>query len=700
MAQSSRYFRIDQDILLEFIYHDQGNPEPYRIEVDDNGSEVMFLDTVQGDPFSSRHLINELGSAVVNFDVTSVSGYLAVENFAARTLLLQNGKTYKFDLNALANPADFAISGSLGVYSFSAVTNIAEFTPNQNGTVEYSYPGLIGGKAIIDTRANPLFSSPDEATGNDINQTIGRYHAVNVPGDDKTKYALLGYDSTGNYEMHNFINNSAEWTGSRENDLLNYQTEATANINYIQYDTVRLHLRSGFSFSARGYEGFLFEVNTERNTRVKNFLTQLVYLNQSNYEFSNPKPFILGETLWSKYINVKIPSLIGQNQEFLDRFYGDGTVGSSDVNEFANYEISFKLLDKLETLNGYDFVYTGEENKFTVSREDEYSDFTVAVESATDGDYFKIFGEKDNSITGFESHILNRIRTSSDDIVVIYDVEIFEQVGTAFIKTSNNTFTQYEDFSTPMVFRPVISNGSTAVNFSIDVTMRIYNQTDNTQIVKKAALTVDNPAKYGKRLSSLKIDNPNILTEVYNVLPSLTSNKTISGFITDNLPRSVKYVPTFIERYNVIASSTRVDLKNISSGSGSGSGVGAGAEMFAEVEEVETSEFVNEGDLSITIPPFATYIKFVIAKKRGDDFELVNFENSELVILTFNDGKTKLKFNHVYNKEIDMGKGEVLFKINEQNASTIRGMQNRDFYISLDNGVDESMVTKGKFTLG
>lgn len=689
MAQSSRYFRIDQDILLEFIYHDQGNPEPYRIEVDDNGSEVMFLDTVQGDPFSSRHLINELGSAVVNFDVTEVSGYLAVENFAARTLLLQNGKTYKFDLNALANPADFAISGSLGVYSFSAVTNIAEFTPNQNGTVEYSYPGLIGGKAIIDSRANPLFSSPDEATGNDINQTIGRYHGVNVPGDDKTKYALLGYDSTGNYEMHNFINNSLEWAGSRENDLLNYQTDATQNINYIQYDTVRLHLRSGFSFAARGYEGFLFEVTTERNTGIKNFLTQLVYLNQSNYEFSNPKPFILGETLWSKYINIKIPSLIGQNQEFLDRFYGDGTLNSSDVNPLANYGIAFKLLDRLETINGYDFVYTGEENVFTVSREDEYADFTVAVENATDGDYFNIYGEKDNSISGFESNLLNRIQTSSDDIVVIYDIEVFEQVGTSFIKTSDTTFTQYEDFSTPIVFRPVIKNANVAVNFSIDVTMRIYNQTDNTQIVKKAALTVNHPAKYGKKLSALKIDNPNILTEVYNVLPSLTSNKTISGFITDNLPRTVKYVPTFIERHNVIASSAKVEL------TGDGNN-----EMLKEVEEFDTSEFVNEGDLSITIPPFSTYVKFVIAKKRGDDFELVSFENAELVILTFSDGKTKLKFNHVYNKDVDMGKGEVLFKINEQNANTIRGMQNRDFYISLDNGTDESMVTKGKFTLG
>ena len=119
--------------------------------------------------------------------------------------------------------------------------------------------------------------------------------------------------------------------------------------------------------------------------------------------------------------------------------------------------------------------------------------------------------------------------------------------------------------------------------------------------------------------------------------------------------------------------------------------------MIADVEDIETGEFVNEGDLTITIPPFATYIKFVIAKKRGDDFEYISFENTELVKLTFNDGKTKLKFNHVYNKDVDMGQGEVLFKINEQNANSIRGMKSNVFYISIDNGQDETMVTKGKF---
>lgn len=687
MAQSSRFFRIDEDVLLEFIYHDQSNNDAYKIEVDDNGSEVKFLDTEAGNPFAQRHLINELGSDVVNFDVTSTSGYLAVENFAARTLLLQNGKTYKFDLSALPDPSQFTISGTLGIYTYSAATQIGQYIPNQNGSVEYSYPGLIGGKIIVDTRANPLFSSPDENTGNDINQTLGRYHAIQVQGE-KTKYALLGYDSTGYYEMFNYINNRADWPGSNEADLINYQTEATQNINYILYDTVRLHLKSGFSFAARGYEGFLFEVAANRTSGIQNYLTQLAYLNTSNYEYSNPKPFILGETLWSKFIEVKVPSLVGQNEEFTDRFYGDGTIGSSDLDPSSNYGINFKLIDRLETVSGFDYFYTGEENAFTVSREDEYQDFTVVVEDADDGDYFRIYGEKDNSIGAFEGHILDRIRTSSDDIVVMFDVAVFEQIGTSEVKTNELTFTQYEDFNEPIIYRPVIKNANIAVNFSIDVIMRIYNQTDNTQIVKRASLTVNQAAKYGKKLAALKINSPNQLTEVYNILPNLSGNKVIKSLITDSVPRSVKYVPAFLERHNIVASTSTVTFDS-----------GNENIMTQEVNEVETSEFKNENDLSIKIPPFTCYFKFVIAKMKDGDLNFVSFENAERVILTFGQGENKLTFNHVSNKDIDMGEGEVLFKINEANANRIRGMQNTKFYISLDNGIDQTYITSGKFTL-
>ena len=685
MAQSSRYYYLDSDILLEFIYHDQGNPSKYQIEVDDNGSEVKFLDTVKGNTTQKRHLINELGSAVVNFDVTEVSGYLSVENFASRTLLLQNGKTYKFNLSQLTNASLFTISGSLGIYSYSDVTKIAQFTPTQNGLVDYSYEGLIGGKIIVDTRANPLFANPDENTGNDINQTIGRYHAVNTDNTN-TKYALLGYDSTGDYDMFNYVNNNVEWLGGNETDLLNNQTSATDNINFIKYDSIRLHLRSGYSFAARDYEGFLFEIATKRNSGVRNNLTQLVYLNTSNYEYANPKPFILGETLYSKFIDLKVPTLVDQNEEFNDLFYGDGTVGSSDLDPTSNYEMSFKLIDQLQTINGFDYFITGEENSFTISREDEFQDFTVVVEDATDGDYFKIYGEKDNSIGAFEAYILNQITTTSDDIIVMFDVDIFETIGSVDIKTFQTSYTQYEDFNTPIVFRPVIINSATASSFSIDITMRIWNQTDNTQIVKRASLTLSQAAKYGKKLNKLKINSPNQLTEVYNVLPELSSNKIIAGIFTDNLPKSIKYVPTFIERHNVIASKSRVvfDTSNENI-------------MTQNITEVDTSDFVNENKLVIDIPPFTSYYKFVIAKKKADDVEFVSFTNAENVIMTFGDGKQKLKFNHISNKDIDMGEGEVLFKISEANANTIRGMKNTKFYISVNNGVDENMIMSGKF---
>lgn len=687
MAQSSRYFYLDSDILLEFIYHDQGNPSNYQIEVDDNGSEVKFLDTVKGDASQQRHLINELGSAVVNFDVTSVSGYLAVENFAARTLLLQNGKTYKFNLSALPNPELFTIGGSLGIYSYSSTTQIGQFTPTQNGTVSYTYEGLKGGKVIIDTRANPLFASPDENTGNDINQTIGRYHAVQSDNTG-TKYALLGYDSTGDYDMFNYINNNVNWAGGNETDLLNYQTNATANINYIKYDSIRLHLRSGYSFSARGYEGFLFQIGAKRTSGISNYLTQLVYLNTSNYEYANPKPFILGETLYSKFIEIKVPTLIDQNAEFEDLFYGDGTIGSSDLDPTSNYNVTFKLIDRLETLNGYDYFITGEENRFTISREDEFQDFTVVIEDATDGDYFKIYGEKDNSIGNFEAYILNQITSTSDDITVLFDVDVFENIGTSEVKTFQTTYTQYEDFNTPIIFRPVIINSNIASSFSIDVTMKIWNQTDNTQIVKRASLSVNQAAKYGKKLSKLKIDSPNQLTEVYNVLPQLASNKIVAGIFTDNLPRTVKYVPAFVERHNVIASSAKIQFDSSNENI-----------MTQSITEVDTSSFKSEGDLVINIPPFTSYYKFVIAKKKEDDVELVSFENAEHLVMTFGDGKQKLKFNHVSNKDINMGEGEVLFKISEANANTIRGMKNSTFYISVNNGVDDTMILSGKFNI-
>jgi hypothetical protein len=272
--------------------------------------------------------------------------------------------------------------------------------------------------------------------------------------------------------------------------------------------------------------------------------------------------------------------------------------------------------------------------------------------------------------------------------MVMYDVDIYEFIRTSEVKTFSTTYTQYESFNDPIVFRPVIMNSNIASNFSIEVTMRIYNQTDNTQIVKRASLTLNQAGRYGKKLNKLNIDSPNQLTEVYNVLPQLATNKIISGFITDSLPRSVKYVPAFIERHNIVSSKSTVSL------------VGEGLnEGILDVEETDTSEFKTEGGTEISIPRTTSYYKFVIAKKKQDDFEFISFDNAERMVMVFNDGKTNLKFNNIYNKDIDMGSGEVLFKITESNANQIAGMNSNKFYINLYNGQEETMVLSGKFKI-
>lgn len=715
MAQSSTYFRIDEDVLLEFIYHDQSNPTLYDIEVDDNGSEIKVLDTLDGDALSKRHLIHELGGDVVNFDVTQSFGYLAIENFAARKLLLQVGKTYKFNLgdgtgNYVPTAANFKIGGALGISSYSVVNGetILTYTPTELGSVQYYYDDtsflLKGGTINVAEKANPLFSTPDEDTGNDINQLRGRFHAVKVPGE-VTKWALLGYDSTGAYETFNYINNNPDWIGGNETDLNNSQSDAFDAINFIRYDKVRLHFRSGYSFASRGYEGFLFQVLADRIGGVQNNLTQLVYLNQSNYEISNPKPFVLGETLFAKFIEIKIPTVLAnQNPEFNDFFYGDGTIGSSNLDPTSNYGIKFSLIDRITTESGYDYIHLGEENAFTVSREDEFQDFTAVVEDAEDGDYFKIYGERDGSASAFEAYILNRINTSSDDIIVLYEVEVYEQIGLSQVKTFDTTFTQVEDFDTPILFRPVIQNSNVAVNFSIDVTMRIYNETNNTQIVKRASLTVNTPAKYGKILGSINISGKNSITEVFNTLPNLSQNRSIREAITATIPRTTKKIKTFIERYNIVTSVNSVDF-NASQTAASSSTAALGpvgssaANTNASVTDTGNNPYVSSSDLSIEVYPMTTYYKFKVAKQVGNDYESLDLSSVENMTLNFIDGKVRKRFNHIPNKDIDMSSGEILFRVDASHLSEIRTMKNRSFYIGLDNGTDETVVTKGKFTV-
>lgn len=681
MAKSSRFVKLDEDILLEFMYHDQSEPDLVKIENDNNGSQIKYLNTIDGDNSASRFLIHELGSEVVEFTVTTSNGFVVINNFASRMLLLKNGSTYKFDLSdsSINNPAGFNIPGGNG----QLVGTTYIYTPLTNGKYGYEYTNLAGtqftgGEIQVSDRASSLFSVPLADTGNDIRTGAGqsgRYYAV--PTAEAGTWALLENDLA--------YLDSTEWIGINSNDL---QPVAIGDVQSVWYDTIKLHLRTGYSFSGRGYDGFLFQTKVKRNSGVYNYFNSTVYLNTSSFEIQNPNPFILGESSYSKYIEIKVPSLVQMfnpvtNGEFKDTFFAAS--GANSIPSSANYEFDFKLIDSVVNISGYDYINVAEGKSLTLSQEDEFTDIAVNVTHATDGDYFKIYGTYNGNQSSFENYITGRIATSGDDITVFYEVQVAEQLGLNYINTFNNTFTQTSNYDEAIVFRPVIMNSSVSSNFLLSVNMRIYNETDNTQIVKTASLIYTQPKKYGKKLLKLALNSNFAPTVVYNTLPNTSVNRELNQFVNSIRPSvgETKYVPVALDTYRIMGGSTSVTVDG------------------AAVNDMTSMDYKNEGEGVITLSKVSdNYIKFKVAQPDGDSMKSISLVNAEDLILIIKSGAIEQQISHDPSfPGVDLGVGEVFFKVPKGVAvrfdQSDTNQTTDKFYINIKNGSTESLLYYG-----
>lgn len=689
MAQSSRFLRIDEDVLLEFIYHDQdvARVDDVKIENDTNGSQLKYLNTVDGDNSAQRFLINELGIDTVEFTATVANGFVVINNFASRQLLLKNGKTYKFDLSdsSIDNITGFNITGGGSGY-LSGQTYVYE--PTSNGNYRYEYTDLagtsyIGGEIEVSNKSNSMASTPQAETGNDIKTAPGqsaRFYAV--PTGVTGQLALL--DNTLSYL------DSTEWQGTNSTGLT---LVPNTTVEAVWYDTIRLHLRTGYSFSSRGYDGFLFQTKAKRGTDVYNYFNSTVYLNYSNFEIQNPTPFILGDTSYSKYVEIKVPSIVEmytttRNLEFQESFFGP--VGSTDaLIPSANYEFDFKLIANTFTENGYDYIQVVEGRSVVLPQEDEFTNLAANIEHATDGDYFNIFGTVNGSADLFESYITERINTSSDDITVFYEVQVSEQLGLNYVNTFVNTFTQTSNYDVPIVFRPVVVNSSISNNFIISVNMRIYNETDNTQILKTASLLYTEPKKYGKNMLKLNLNSSFAPDVIYNTLPNTSVNTELNSFINSIRPSvgETKYVPVALDTYGIVASNTKMTVDG------------------AEVAATGTLAYETEGDATITLSKVSdNFIKFKIAKQGDSVLTDVSLVNAEDMVIIIKSGAIEERISHDPSfPNVDMGAGEVFFKIPKSTAvrfdqSSTNQFEDK-FYINIKNGATESLLYHGKVNI-
>jgi|688.fasta_scaffold02511_2 hypothetical protein len=306
----------------------------------------------------------------------------------------------------------------------------------------------------------------------------------------------------------------------------------------VEYDTIRLHFASGLDF--RGFDGFVIALTVQRRDGLDLNLANINFLKSDTATF-NPNPFLLGERVYASYLEFKIPSAY----YMLENFYSNPSSTNTLGYKFTEAKGFIKTTTIDATINGISSTYTKDGfpayetqvlSRSTISTTDEFNLLAATIEESTLGDFFEMYGEYNGVI--YEDFMASLNSQPNSSWIVFHSVVTQEQIGTSFVETAEQTFTQLDNFDVPIRFRPIILNSAVAVSFALDYTMRIYNRANGTQIIRKSRIISTDVGTYGRRLRRINLGTVPTVVKVYNELPRDNGENIIINDVI-NVQRSI-----------------------------------------------------------------------------------------------------------------------------------------------------------------
>lgn len=397
-----------------------------------------------------------------------------------------------------------------------------------------------------------------------VSATMGNYRDISVAAinENKTKYAYL--DTSVGVPYNNFDPNLT--------DSVDLPQTFSPNLDIV-YDRIKVHFVAGFSFE--NYDGVIFEITVPKRNSVQLNLSSINFLKSDSPVF-NPDPFLLADKLYSTYIEWRVPSLFFMNNSFSSSDpNGLGYRLTEGQGFLSSPTIIIKALGILQTNieNSYSIYDVEELNSATIPNRDIYDLLYAEVKESTGGDYFELTGLVEGSTL---ANFIAQLNSSGGDYIVFHEIKLSEQIGTSFVTTSTQMFTQTTNFDEPILYRPIILNSSVAVSFAINYVLRLYNRVDNTQIIKNARLISFETKKYGRRILKINLGTVPTVANVYNKISSDNGqNITISGEAAAGLTTNQKeeklviktqYVTSFRDRINVKAAISPAKIQDINDG--------------------------------------------------------------------------------------------------------------------------------------
>lgn len=509
-----------------------------------------------------------------------------------------------------------------------------------------------------------------------LNKTANVLDRSAIPlGNLRNKWAYTDIDSIVPY-----INTDANIT---LDDLSN--NLSSPNINY---DLVKLHIVSGFNLE--GLDGIIASVQFEDMTGAKMDAANHVFRTGETQVNFNSSPIFLGDRLYDRFIEFKVPALNYINTEFLANIsntqslayqYSFQNLGfkPDSLIKFTLYEINNSTIE-----NGNTFFTTG--NRYDVSflPFDQFGLLGAIIRESGAGDYFEYFATWDNGLP--EIYIAN-LNSVGGNWAIVHQIEVIEQIGSEFFKTANFTMLQDNNFDKPMLYRPIILNANLSFSFSIEYTMRFFNKNDGQQIIRKSNVTSYQPKKYGKQIEQISVQQGYRPVKVYNKIVTSESGQeqsTPSNFI-QNSPgiaktfSQTKYIPTFYNNTNISISTIGKDA-----------------------QELDAMIF-SQGKAIILLNEYDNRIRFKVFDKNlsTNSIEPLNLTtNSQLYLSFIYDDGQKIYIDSNISSEVDPTTGEFEFTIDGSISQKLLTQTTKRFFIisSNDNrATDETVLYQGRF---
>lgn len=454
----------------------------------------------------------------------------------------------------------------------------------------------------------------------------------------------------------------------------------------LKYDKVRLHFVTGYNFE--NIEGFILKIFI-KDADGNNFnLSHRVFRKGEHLLEFNDSPLLINERSYNRYLEIEIPStsfIIAEQQlnplnpNIPSKILTGNPKG---INENTLIYLGyFEITNEIYNNGNITFETDNFSEKLLISINpaDQYSLIGATIVENKEFNYIEYYGTFDNK---FISEFINFQASIGVQFYVYHTLEVYEQVGTSLIKSSQFTNIQDSFFDRPLIFRPVLQFSPYTSSFKIKYTMRLVNKMNGESIIRTASILSTNVLPYGKQLNMIHTNKNLHQLKVYNKNITTSNTVEIKNFFADVMNPVKEIITTkylFVNQNEILVSQEIDTMQNLKLS-----------------KNISNFNFYKNGELILKLNEFDNIIKFKILKLENNEITTLDLSNLNILFSFIMDDGNKIYIEPAQELST-LKSGVATYIIKGQISNKIKSQKNKKFYL-IDKDITgmETVVYWGK----